>query len=150
VPGYHATGSYLLMTKYNNYAGIGSGDGRNKIAILDPNASQPDGYLNYGAGVTVNSMKEVETQTGPTPFPGGAPGATYEWCINSSVADPQTGVVIAGSEDGFVYSWNLKTNTLTPGLSLNAPRPEPYTPSESGPDGTIYSINNGTLYAIGN
>ena len=30
--------TYLLMTKYNNYAGEG-GDGVNKIAILDPNAS---------------------------------------------------------------------------------------------------------------
>ena len=33
--------NYLLMTKYNNY-NIAAGDGQNKIAILDPNATQID------------------------------------------------------------------------------------------------------------
>ena len=36
VPSYPGTSRYLLMTKYNNYAGVG-GDGVNKIAVLDPN-----------------------------------------------------------------------------------------------------------------
>jgi len=39
---------------------------------------------------------------------------------------------------------------LTQSLLLNAPRPEAYTPSIIGPDGTVYVINNSTLYAIGN
>jgi hypothetical protein len=42
VPGYAGTSTYLLMTKYNNYAGINSGNGQNKIAILDPNATMTD------------------------------------------------------------------------------------------------------------
>ncbi len=37
VPSYHGTSSYLLLSKYNDYAGIG-GTGVNKVAILDPNA----------------------------------------------------------------------------------------------------------------
>ena len=37
VPSYNGNSSYLLMTKYNNYADPGlGGDGVNKIAILDP------------------------------------------------------------------------------------------------------------------
>ena len=45
VPSYSGTSSYLVMTKYNNYAGIGSGDGVNKLAVLDPNATQADPHL---------------------------------------------------------------------------------------------------------
>ncbi len=42
VPGYTGSSQYLIMTKYNNYAGVGTGDGHNKIAILDPNATEND------------------------------------------------------------------------------------------------------------
>ena len=38
VPSYTGTSKYLVLTKYNNYAGAG-GDGVNKLAVLDPNAS---------------------------------------------------------------------------------------------------------------
>ncbi len=144
VPSYSGTSSYLLMTKYNNYYATGpSGDGHNKIAILDPTATEPDPYI-----ATVPVMKEVETVLGPTPFPG-TPGAVYEWCINSAVVDAATQSVIANSEDGHVYRWNLATNTLSKGFKLNAPRPEAYTPSLIGPDGQLYAINNGNLYALG-
>src|SRR5262249_25716454 len=56
VPSYTGTSTYLLMCKYNNYAdgGLG-GDGKNKVAILDPNGQQGDPYN----GTT--EMKEVET-----------------------------------------------------------------------------------------
>ena len=30
------------MTKYNNYGGVGTGDGKNRIAVLDPRQSQVD------------------------------------------------------------------------------------------------------------
>ena len=37
VPSYQGTSSYLIMTKYNNYADF-SGNGINQIAVLDPDA----------------------------------------------------------------------------------------------------------------
>ena len=145
VPSYQGSSSYLLMTKYNNYAGAG-GDGLNRIAILDPNATQVDART----GVTV--MKEVLTILGPTPdpqFDGDFPGAVREWCINSAVVDPLSHSVLANSEDGKLYRWDLVTNrfseviTLTPGVG------EAYTPTIIGADGKVYAINNATLFAIG-
>jgi hypothetical protein len=145
VSSYKGSSPYLLMTKYNNYYGIGPhGDGHNRIAILDPKAKQMDEYS------TVIVMKEVITQLGPTQFPGEPTGSVYEWCIDSAVVDPIGGDVIANSEDGHVYRWDLATNTLSEVLLLNAPRSEAYTPTIVGPDGTVYAINNATLYAIGN
>src|SRR5262249_32842343 len=37
VPAYGGNSSYLIFTKYNNYAGQDGGDGVNRIAVLDPN-----------------------------------------------------------------------------------------------------------------
>jgi hypothetical protein len=34
-------------------------------------------------------------------------------------------------------------------IHLNRPRPEAYTPTLIGTDGTVYAINNATLYAVG-
>ena len=45
VASYTGKSKYLLMTKYNNYCGIGTGNGQNKIAILDPNATEKDPIL---------------------------------------------------------------------------------------------------------
>jgi hypothetical protein len=145
VPSYTGSSSYLLMSKYNNYYGIGSGDGHNRIAILDPNAKESDPVL---PSVTV--MNEVLTIIGPTQEPGEPQGVVYEWCINSAVVDVANKSVIANSEDGHTYRWDLTTNTLTSALPLNAPTAEAYTPTLIGPDGQIYSINDAHLYAIGN
>ncbi len=144
VPRYHGTSPYLLVSKYNNYLGIGPhGDGRNKVAVLDPRTSQKDPYAN------VQVMKAVQTVLSPVHVPGEPAGARYEWCINSAVADPADGSVIVNSEDGIVYRWDLAHNTLAEKMRLNGPRPEAYTPTIIGPDGTVYAINNATLYAIG-
>jgi hypothetical protein len=142
VSGYSGHSAYLLMSKYNNYINTYMGDGENKIAILDPNATQQDEYS--ASPVTV--MKEVETLLGPTPAPA---GGVYEWCNNSAVVDAATASVFAASEDGYFYRWNLASNSISQSVLLNAPTGQAYTPSLAGPDGTIYAINNATLYAIG-
>jgi hypothetical protein len=143
IPSYAGASPYLIFTKYNNYLGINTGDGHNRIAVLDPDASQKDAFGN------TQVMAEVQTILQPVQFPGAPTGAVYEWCINSGVVDPTSGTVIANAEDGTLYRWNLATNALDQSTALNAPRPEAYTPSIIGPDGTVYAINNATLYAIG-
>jgi hypothetical protein len=146
VPSYTGKSQYLVMSKYNNYAGFGTGNGHNEIAILDPLFGQLDSY----SPTKVHVMKEVLTIAGPTPFPGGGPGQTYEWCLDSAAVDPATNSAFANSEDGHLYRWDLKTNTISQHILLNAPRPEAYTPTVVGVDGTVYAINNATFYAVGN
>ena len=145
VPGYSGSSPYLLMTKYNFYAGLG-GNGENKIAVLDPGASQVDAY----SGATV--MQEVKTILDPTPDPdAGAeyPTAVREWCINTAVVDSFTHSVLAGAEDGKLYRWDLATNTFSEQIVLTPGLGEAYTPTLAGPDGQVYAINNATLFAVG-
>ncbi len=144
VPGYHGTSPYLLVSKYNNYYDLGPhGNGHNQVAVLDPRASQKDPYAD------TRVIRAVQTVLSPVHEPGEPTGARYEWCINSAVVDPADDSVIANSEDGSVYRWDLASNTLAEKIHLNAPRSEAYTPTLIGPDGTVYAINNATLYAIG-
>jgi hypothetical protein len=145
VASYHGTSTYLIMTKYNNYADINTGDGKNKIAILDPNATENDPVI-----PTTLVMKEVITQLGVTPDPGaGMPGAVKEWCINTAAVDPIGKVVIANSEDGYIYRWDLTLNKLTKRIKLSSGIGEAYTPTLIGSDGTVYGINDAILDAIG-
>ena len=143
VPGYKGTSSYLIMTKYNNYGGSGSGDSRNKVAVLDPNASQADFIT---PSVTV--MKEVQTVLGMTPDPD-YPGGVMEWCINTAAVDPFTKSILVNSEDGILYRWDLTTNQLSQSVRLTSGLGESYTPTAVGPDGTVYAINNAVLFAVG-
>lgn len=142
VPSYSGPSSYLLMTKYNNYGGIGTGDGQNKIAVIDPNVTEVDPIT----GTTV--MNEVLTILGVTPDPE-HPGGVREWCINNAVVDPGTGCILANSEDGKLYRWNLSSNSFTEVVTLTPGIGEAYTPTLIGQDGTVYAINNATLFAVG-
>ena len=145
VPSYTGKSSYLLMTKYNNYAGVGTGDGKNKISILDPNATEKDPII-----PSTLVMNEVITILGVTPDPGtGFPGAVKEWCINTAAVDPFTKSVLANSEDGELYRWDLTSNTLTQVITLSTGIGEAYTPTVIGSDGTAYAINEAILNAIG-
>jgi hypothetical protein len=123
VPSYTGSSAYLLLTKYNNYAGIGGGDGVNKLAILDPNDVKPG----------TNIMKEVLTIAGVTPDnKPGFPNAVLEWCINTAAVDPATKSVLVNSEDG-----------------LTGPLGEAYTPTIIGADGAVYGVSEGQLFAVG-
>ena len=90
VPSYTGNSSYLIFTKYNNYAGSDGGDGINRIAVLDPNATMVEPHASSN-GLLV--MQEVLTIAGPTPDPDHTsqfPNAVREWCINTAAVDPST------------------------------------------------------------
>jgi hypothetical protein len=144
VPSYHGTSPYLLLSKYNDYAGIG-GTGVNKVAILDPNDTMTDSQT----GATV--MKEILLIAGPTPdgdYPN-VPGAVREWCINTVAIDTVNKCACLHNEDGKIYRWDFATNTITQELRLTPGLGEAYTPSVIGVDGTVYVIENAILFAVG-
>ncbi len=144
VPSYVGTSKYLLLSKYNHYAGAG-GDGVNKLAVLDPNDTMTDPV----SGVAV--MKEILTVAGPTPdhdYPG-SPNAVREWCVNTVAIDPAKHSAIVHNEDGKIYRWDFHTNTLVEPLTLTPGLGEAYTPSVIGVDGTVYVIENAILFAVG-
>lgn len=147
VPSYHGTSKYLIMTKYNNYASVGTGDGINRIAILDSKGMSIDPITG------VNILPEVISVTGPTPDinyrNNGFPNAVREWCINSAAIDPITKSVIANCEDGVLYRWSTLTNTISESIRLTPGLGEAYTPTLIAPDGTVFAINDATLFAVG-
>lgn len=142
VPSYTGTSTYLLAQKYNNYNGVGTGDGRNRMAVLDPKASQADPIV-----PSVQVMREVLTILSPTPD-GNSATARREWCINTMAADSQRKSILANNEDGVLYRWDLTTNTLSQGLRLNAGLGQAYTPTLVGADGAVIAISNAILYSI--
>ncbi|MGZ5131387.1 MAG: hypothetical protein ACXWJ1_08800, partial [Caldimonas sp.] len=141
LPSYGGSSSYLLMTKYNNYLGVGTGDGANRVAVIDPHASQVDPI----SGLAV--MKEVLTIIGPT-FESGTSGPVKEWCINTAAVDPATRSILVNSEDGYLYRWDLAANRLTQRIRLTSRIGESYTPTAIGADGAVYAVNNAVLFSI--
>jgi hypothetical protein len=142
VPSYTGTSTYLLAQKYNNYVGVGTGDGQNRMAVLDPKASQADPVI-----PALQVMREVLTMLSPTPD-GNSATARKEWCINTMAADPERRSILANNEDGVLYRWDLATNTLSQNLKLNNGLGQAYTPTLVGADGAVIAISNAILYSI--
>ncbi len=169
VPQYTGTSTYLILTKYNNYKYTDFGwpyyydsgaDGRNQVAILDPNDAgaidrQAANPVSFVSPAQVPVMKPVIAVMGLTPDDPSVPGSVSEWCINSAAVDPFNKCAIVNCEDGVCYKWDFASNSLGPvhgsitGVPLNSPTGEAYTPTVIGPDGTVYAINAHRLYAIG-
>lgn len=146
VPSYRGRSKYLVLTKYNDYASVG-GTGVNRLAVLDPNASQVD------ARTSATVMAEVLTIAGPTPDPENRdaqhPDAVREWCINTAAIDVKGRCALVNNEDGVLYRWDFRRNTLLQSLVLTQGIGEAYTPTIVGPDGQVYAINDATLFAVG-
>ena len=117
VPSYQGTSTYLIFSKYNNYA-FADGDGVNRIALLDlttprSTRTQP---------LTVWWKREVLTAISPTPDENALstefPYAVREWCINTAAVNPATNSIFTPCEDGRIYRWNLATNSFSQGVTF--------------------------------
>ena len=112
VPSYTGPSAYLLLTKYNNYAGIHTGDGVNRLALLDPGTSFTDPVTGATA---MNPFLTVKGVTPDPEFVGSYPNAVREWCINSAAVDPINHCAVVNSEDGQMYRWDFTKATDEPG-----------------------------------
>ena len=77
------------------------------------------------------------------------PYAVREWCINAAAVNPETKSVFAPSEDGHLYRWDMAANSLSEAVKLSPGIGEPYVPTIISPDGTVITLNGGTLFAVG-
>jgi WD40-like Beta Propeller Repeat len=71
----------------------------------------------------------------------------YEWCVNAPAVDAN-GTVYANSEDGNVYVID-NTGKLKGKIFLRSSIEAAYTPVAIGPDGKIYSENDGDMFVLG-
>jgi hypothetical protein len=71
----------------------------------------------------------------------------YEWCVNAPAIDAN-GVVYVNSEDGHVYVVG-QGGKLQSKLFLQLAIGAAYTPLSLGPDGKIYTQNDGELFVVG-
>src|SRR5262249_6483937 len=106
-----------------------------------------------GSAVTLQIMKEVMLDAGPSPDPAlitaSTPDARREWCINTAIVDPATHSIIFNSEDGIHYRWSMDTCTFRQAIRLTDGIGQAYTPTAIGPDGTVYAIQDAQLFAVG-
>ena len=71
----------------------------------------------------------------------------FEWCVNQPVIDAD-GIAYLNGEDGVLYSFN-RDGHVRGQIFLDTALGAAYTPLSLGPDGIIYTQNNGVLFAIG-
>ena len=121
---------------------MGSGEGQNRVAVIDPDASP----LDAASGLPV--MRDVLSILGPT-FEAGNAGPMKAWCIDTKALDPATKSILVNSEDGVLYRWSLATNRFTQRIRLTVGLGEACTPTTIGADSAVYAIGNVTLFPVG-
>jgi hypothetical protein len=149
VSSYTGSSAYLLLSNYNDYVGQVDGKGVNKVALLDPTATETDSHASSN-GLSV--MREILTASGPTPDAANQnstfPSAVLPWLGNAFAVNAPTETVILPSSDGNLYRWNTSTNSISQFLNLGASGGQQNVPTVVGPDGAIYSISGSTLASV--
>ena len=152
-------GTYSVVTKDNQYGGIGSYCNDDVLCPPDRDSASPD-YPEAYYITQLNKNLHVEwrfrstnTQSCSRDANGNVTCVSdhpkgFEWCVNAFVVDA-AGVVYANSEDGNLYAINqggTEKQHIFQQLAVGAA----YTPTSIGSDGKIYSQNAGHLFVAGN
>jgi len=138
-------GTFSVLIKENHGAG--------PTYCSDPSSpvctsTAPEAYYITQLDANLNIEWQFQNTTTDADQPNG-----YEWCINMPAID-MNGNVYVNSEDGNIYELpqgNTGVFTAPTGkLFLNLALGAAYTPLSIGPDGKLYTQNNGHLFAVGN
>src|SRR5262252_7002167 len=152
-------GTYSVITKDNHY-GTGSYCGVEAFCPSDRSVQNSDGYPEafFVSSLSPNLTLEWSFQNANTlSCTRQADGSVscvsdhprgFEWCVNAPAIDAH-GVTYANSEDGNLFAIN-PDGTLKKKLFQQLAIGAAYTPASLGPDGKIYSQNDGHLYVVGN
>jgi len=151
--------TFALITKENHYGDTGSYCNDDTICPPDRTVNNP-GYPEqyFISSLTPDLRVSWRFQNTNTlscaPNPNGSISCVsdhpfgFEWCVNAPGVDVN-GTVFANSEDGNLYeidrSGNLVNQVFTQ-VAIGAA----YTPLSIGPDGRIYTQNDGRLFVVGN
>src|SRR5262249_40918070 len=140
---YPHDGTYSIVIKDNhydagNYCEPVAGGSKSKIVCVD--APKGPFYITQ-----LDPNMNVEWQ-----FQNTSRDAThndgFEWCINAPAVD-HLGNVYANSEDGNLYVIQ-QGGALLGRIFLNQALGAAYTPLSLGPDGKIYTENDGILFSV--
>ena len=159
-PAIFSTGtSFAVITKENHYSGLGSYCNDATICPIDRNATDPaypeqffvtsltpDLQINWRFQNT-NTLSCTRNSDGSLSCTSDHPNS-FEWCVNAPAVDKK-GIVFANSEDGNLYMIDRNgrlVNQVFTNLAIGAA----YTPLSIGPDGKIYTQNDGRLFVTGN
>jgi len=135
---YPHNGTYSIIIKDNHYD-VGSYCSNDTICPPAPPGPYYITQLNPNMGIEWQFKNTTKDSNHPNGF---------EWCINAPAID-LFGNVFANSEDGNLYK--IKPGGTALGqIFLNKALGAAYTPLSLGPDGRIYTENDGILFAVGN
>lgn len=135
---YQHNGTYSVVIKDNHYdAGSYCND-----PVICPTAPKGPYFITQ-----LNPNMGIEWQFKNTSTDG-THNNGFEWCINAPAVD-QVGNVFVNSEDGRLYVLR-QGGTQIGNIFLNQAVGAAYTPLSLGPDGKIYTENDGILFAVGN
>jgi hypothetical protein len=162
---FDAAGNFLnaYMFGWDDTPGVWSHDGTYSIVLKDNHygapqyctfntpicASVADGpYLITQVDANLNIEWQFKNTTTDSNHANG-----FEWCINMPAVD-SSGNVFVNSEDGNIYMLPQGNHGVftAPGgkLFLEEAVEAAYTPLAVGPDGKLYTQNNGHLIVVGN
>lgn len=144
-------GTYSVILKENNYE-VGSYCFDVRFCPHHENGpyyiTQLDADLNVEWRFRNTNTEECSRQEDGTILCEPAAPGGFEWCINAPAVDAM-GNVYANSEDGNLYVI-AQGGQLVSQLFLNLALGAAYTPLAIGPDGKIYTENDGIMFVIGN
>ena len=135
---YAHNGTYSIVIKDNHYD-VGSYCNDDTICPVAPKGPYFITQVNPNMAV---EWQFKNTSTDSTHNNG------FEWCINAPALD-LLGNVFVNSEDGRLYVLR-QSDTPIGNIFLNQALGAAYTPLSPGPDGRIYTENDGILFAVRN
>jgi hypothetical protein len=132
-------GTYSILIKDNHYSNP-DGIASYRVTSLDANLEQEWSFLATNTESCVRQPNDEIVCVDDHP-------QGFEWCVNQPALDVD-GTAYLNGEDGVLYAFDREGSVVSH-VFLDTALGAAYTPLSLGPDGIIYTQNNGVLFAIG-